>query len=197
MFSLVRKAARALRRPVRSEGTVAGRAWELRVGPSGRGYIEGQELLGRCEMGLPAEVSVVVMRRTLKESLERSTYERYIDADQTLAGGLPEEVRWLSTFQELRWPQLPREFWREWSVLADEQAHAVAWLDGSLAALLMDWPELAPGVPVVLTVLRGRVYLRLQHQPRLEARQRHAANVLERACLAAARTWNTPRPGPA
>ncbi|MEJ7932221.1 hypothetical protein WG922_19765 [Ramlibacter sp. AN1015] len=195
---MIRKAAESLRPHFRMEGAVGGRPFVLQEGLPTRDYIHRRELLGRCDLALPPrladEVSVVLMNRHLKSTLEQSAYERYIDDERTLATtGLPEEMRWLSVYRELRWPQLPREFWRHWTVLADHAAHAASWVDAPLAAALMEWPRLAPDTPVVLLLLRGKVYLRVQYSPREPVLARHAGTVLQIACESGQRAWGSTR----
>ena len=80
---------------------------------------------------------------------------------------LPEEMRWLAMYDEVGWSSVVPEFWERYTVLADQREHALAWLDGNLAELLLHWPEPGPDAqtPFILMLLRGKAYLRMQYSP--------------------------------
>ena len=112
----------------------------------------------------------------------------YTDTLQTTADpSLPEEMRWLAMYPEVGWDGLPPAFWARYAVLADRREHALAWLDSSLADLLMSWPEPAPNdqVPFMLMLLRGKAYLRMQYTPADMPTLEHATLVFTSACESA------------
>jgi hypothetical protein len=178
--------------PLRLEGEVEGRFWRMATGAPSRHYIRGEELRARCELETDEDVSVVIMTRSLKTTLEASAYERYIDTQQTLSDNkLPEELRWLATYQEAHWPSLPRPFWERYAVYADQPVHAQEWLDTALARQLMAWPSDGPGpeVPFLLMLLRGKGYLRMEFKPRTQRVANHALKLFTMACESAIKRW--------
>ena len=146
------------------------------------------ELRALAELGLPEDVSVMVINRPLKEELERHVYEQVTDDVQTmLDADMPEEARWLALYDEVGWSTAPMEFWDHYAIVADSRAHAEQWLDGGLMPLLLHWPT--PAVqqmtPFILQMQRGRVYLRMEYPqadlPTLE----HALAVFMQSCVSA------------
>ena len=169
-------------------GQVGGRPWRLERGQPSREYIRGEELRARAELKVHDDVAVLIMNRALKEALEKQAYQRYTDTLQTIADPkLPEEMRWMAMYQEVGWDSLAPAFWERYSVLADQRAHALAWLDQNLAELLMAWPEPAPDaqVPFVLMLLRGKSFLRMQYTPADMPTLEHAALIFTSACESA------------
>ncbi|WP_255481731.1 hypothetical protein [Ramlibacter pinisoli] len=167
------------------QGRVGGKPWRMEVGRPSRKYIRGDELRGRAELGLDPQVLVVLMNRPLKDALEKQAYALYTDTLQTsIDPNLPEEMRLLAMYEETGWDSIPRPFWSRYSVVSDDRANALAWLDPLLAQQLMEWPAPAPAadVPFMLLLLRGKVYLRMQasagHMPALQ----HAAAIFTTAC---------------
>lgn len=170
------------------EGQSAGKPWRLDIGKPTRNYIHGEELRARAEMGLHEDIAVLVMNRPLKETLERKAYSMITDTLATKADpNLPEEMRWLSMFDEVGWDGLPKSFWATYAILADRREHALAWITPQLARMLLDWPPPAPARdnPFVLVLLRGKVYLRMQYAPAGAATVQHAALLFHNACEAA------------
>lgn len=148
-----------------ASGEMRGRAWRMERGRPARDFIEGSELRMRAELGVQAEAAVLVMNRPLKDALEKRTYAHFTDSVQTTVdSALPEELRWLSMFPEIGWDAAPDAFWDRYAILADDLAHAQAWLSEGLMARLLQWPsaEVNPQTPFVLMLLRGKVYLRMQ-----------------------------------
>ena len=169
-------------------GQVGNCAWRLERGRSSRDYIRGEELRARAELKVDEDVAVLIMNRALKEVLEKQAYQLYTDTLQTTADPkLPEEMRWLAMYREVGWDSLGPAFWARYSVLTDKRAHALAWLDQNLAELLMSWPEPAPDahVPLVLMLLRGKGYLRMQYTPADVPTLEHAALIFTSACESA------------
>lgn len=170
------------------EGKVGGKRWRLELGQPTRNFIRGEELRARAELGVNEDAAVLVMNRPLKEALEKKAYSMYTDSLQTTADpNLPEEMRWLSMYDEVGWDSLPRPFWERFSVLADRRENALAWIDPSLANLMMTWPQPGPSaeVPFVLMLLRGKAYLRMEYNPADMPTLQHAAAIFTSACEAA------------
>jgi hypothetical protein len=170
------------------QGKVGTHPWRLEIGKPSRNYIEGEEVRARGELGLNEELSVLLLNRPLKEKLEKQAYSMFTDSLQTTADpNLPEEMRWLSMYEEVGWDGLPMEFWRRFAVLSDSRDDAMAWIDAPLAQLLMDWPEPAPApeVPFMLLLMRGKLYMRMEYSPADMPVLQHAALVFTSACDAA------------
>lgn len=175
------------------EGKVGGRPWRLQVGAPSRAYIRGEEIRARGELGIDDEIAVLVMNRSLKEALEKQAYEMYTDSLQTSADPrLPEEMRWLAMFDEVGWDDLPSQFWDRYSVLSDDRDNAIGWMGSELAEVLLEWPEPAPSaeVPFMMLLLRGKAYLRMEHNSGELAILQHASLVFTTACECA---MNIPR----
>jgi hypothetical protein len=188
MLDSLRQLLGRIQPPVALEGSVRGRTWRMASGAPTRDYIRGRELRGKAELGLDAGVSVLVISRALKASLEKAAYDRYIDADQTMADlRMPEEMRWLATFEEVRGPEFARDFLRRYAVMADFREHPLAWIQPELERMLVEWPAPAPSeeVPFMLMLLRGNCYLRMQHEPASPRLARHASELFAQACESA------------
>jgi hypothetical protein len=170
------------------KGKVGNKTWRMEVGKPTRNYIRGEELRARAELGINEDVAVLIMNRPLKESLEKKAYSMYTDSLQTTADpNLPEEMRWLSMYEEVGWDSLPREFWTRYAVLADRRENALAWIDPQLARQMLDWPDPAPpaDVPFMVLLLRGKAYLRMEYFPADLSTLQHAAAIFTSACDAA------------
>jgi hypothetical protein len=162
------------------EGALAGKPCRVEVGKPSRRYVIGEELRARAELGIDPGVMLLLMNRPLKDQLVRQAYAQFTDSLQTsVDGALPEEVRLLAMFEELGWDSIPRAFWTRYCVVADDRAHASAWLDADVARQLLDWPAPAPAaeLPFMLMLLRGKAYLRMQHGPVHLPTLRHAMQV--------------------
>jgi hypothetical protein len=169
-------------------GKVGGKPWKLERGRASRDYIRGEELRARAVLGINPDAAVLIMNRPLKEALEKRAYAIYTDSLQTTADpSLPEEMRWLAMYEEVGWSSLVPEFWERYTVLADQREHALSWIDGNLAELLLSWPVPGPTAetPFILMLLRGRAYLRMEYRPADIATLQHAAIVYTHACEAA------------
>lgn len=170
------------------KGSVSGKPWKMERGRASRDYIRGEELRARGEIKVNDDVTVLVMNRALKDSLEKRAYQAYTDTLQTTADlSMPEEVRWLAMYSEVGWESLPKPFWQRYAVMADQRVHAQAWLDTHLVDLLMNWPEPSPDarVPFILMILRGKAYLRMQYTPADMPTLEHAAHIFTSACESA------------
>jgi hypothetical protein len=165
------------------EGKVGGKTWRMEQGKPSRDFIKGVELRARAELGLREDVAVMIMSRQLKNDLDKRAFELYTDSVQTMVDpNLPEEMRWLSIYEEVGWESLGKPFLDHYAVLADDRENALAWISQELADMMMAWPHLDPAAPKILMVLRGKAYLRMQFaegdMPTLE----HASALFVTAC---------------
>lgn len=185
-FSVI---GQGLGRAIAIDGQTAGKPWHMELGKATRNYIRGDELRARAELGLPEDIAAMVMNRPLKEALEKKAYSMITDTLQTTADpNLPEEMRWISMYDEFGWDSLPDAFWNRYAVLADTREHALAWIDPVLAQLMLDWPEPSPSaeVPFMMLILRGKAYLRMEYLPADTPTLQHATKVFMSACESAA-----------
>lgn len=131
-----------------------------------RPFMQGMELMARADLGARHEGNVVVMNRHLKDVLEtqsRALYSKYTDDLQTMAGVVPEEVRWLAMYRDAGWAGPDRRFWRRYAVLTDAPDTARRWIDSEVEQRLMNWPEpVSAETPVMLMLQRGKTYMRMQ-----------------------------------
>jgi len=177
--------------PTRSfalDGRVRGRSWRLERGKPSRTFIRGEELRARAVLGIDEDAAVLVMNRPLKEALDKKAYQLYTDNLRTTVDpSLPEELRWLATYEEFGWPELPPDFWQRYAVLADTRENAQAWVGARLADRMMHWPEPGPHpqVPMMIMLLRGKAYLRMEYSPADLPTLRHAADIFTCACESA------------
>jgi hypothetical protein len=168
------------------EGMLKDKPWKLEQGKPSRDFIKGVELRARGEMGVNGDVSLMVMARCLKSELEKRAFSLYTDSLQTLVDpNLPEEMRWLSMYHEVGWADLGKAFLNRYTVLADDPVHARTWLTPELAGQLLAWPSTHPDVPMVLMMLRGKVYLRMQINKGDVPTLQHATEVFTMACASA------------
>ena len=152
----------------RVSGELGGHPWKAERAPASRDYLVGGELRGRAEIGISAQVTVVIMNRALKELLEKRAYALYTDTLETqVSPVLTEEMRWLALYPEAGWDSLTDAFFHRYAILAERRAHAMSWLTPALADLLMAWPDPAPDntVPFILMLMRGKAHLRMQALP--------------------------------
>jgi hypothetical protein len=175
-------------------GITSGKHWKLGCGSPTRDFIKGQELLARAELDLPEDISLLVVNRSLKETLERRTYSLYTDSLQTtMDQTLSLEMRWLAMYPETGWAELLGPFSNRYAVVAEHRIHAAAWLNSALLDLLMSWPEPGPGAgsPFVLMIKDGKAYLRMQYSPADLPTLVHAAAIFTAACDSAVAELST------
>lgn len=162
-----------------------------------RPYISGLELRARVDLGLPPAGHVIVMSRVVKAALEAQADGLYRDAVgglQTTARELPQEVRWLSMFRSAQWKGVDERFWHRYAVLTDATELARRWLDNeALEYLMAGTSDAAAQVPVLVMLMRGRCYLRLQINPHAQGADAALAlellvHLSERALRLAARS---------
>lgn len=141
--------------------------WQMDSAPSDREYIRGQQLRGRADVGADPDTSIMVITRPLREALEGKAYASITDSLQTSVDSrLPEEMRWLSLYDEVVWPGLPGSFRQQFAVIADRQDLAQRWISAAVVSQLMDVLEgqgaAGNQTPIVLMMARGNVYLRTE-----------------------------------
>jgi hypothetical protein len=142
------------------EGRVGALPWRLEWGPSQRDYLKGNELRLRAELALQGDLQAVVMNRPLQEAMERAVFDQYVEGVQTrIDTETPPEMRWLVMFPKLAGSEMGalRE---RFVALASIKPWLVQWLEGPLAAALAA-TTLPPQTPIVLTIARGRLMLRV------------------------------------
>ena len=144
-------------------------------GASQRSYLPGTELRMRCEMGLSADLQLMVLCRTLMENLERAVFEAYTDTLKTRVDtDTPEEMRWLVMFPKFNHAASPILRQRYGFVGVTKELTG-AWIDGELGTALVQASQdvLPEDHPFVLMCLRGNLYLRTAMAeadlPRLQA----------------------------
>ena len=146
------------------EASSAGAPVRMEWGPSQRSYIEPDELRVRIDLNLPGSMQMLVLNRALLERLESETFERYTqDAQTVIDMSTPEEMRWLAMFPKTDLSS-EKALRQRVCVLGGDPESTLAWIKGPIGAVLerayAEW--LAPEVPFVLMVMRGKVYLRMQ-----------------------------------
>ncbi len=145
------------------DGAIEGVPWRLEWGQPQRNYIGGHELRLRMELALPHGMQMLLLSRTLMETLERATYEQFTDSLQTQTGAqAPEEMRWLVMFPKLDLSSV-KALRARFSAVSSVPAAGLAWIEGPLAETLARSADrlLRYDPPFVLMTLRGRVYLRM------------------------------------
>jgi len=150
-------------------GRLHERALRAECANSSRPYILGLELRARVDLELPPAGHVILLSKGLLRTLEAQADALYDHAE----GGahkrlqhLPEELRWLNQFSDATWPGPGDAFWRRYAVLGDAPELARRWLDDEAQAFLLAGDnEAAVQVPVMIALLRGKCYLRLQVNP--------------------------------
>lgn len=172
-------------------GELAGYPLQLECGPSTRDYVQGLELRGRADVAADPDAAVMVLNRHLHEALEGRAYDAITNTLQTTVNAmLPEEVRWLALFEEMAWPGLPASFRRQFVVVAERVDIAQRWIHAPLVSQLLDWLEgeggaLRAQAPLVLMLVRGKVYLRMEHTQRSQDELAQALQLLRAGAQAA------------
>jgi hypothetical protein len=169
-------------------GRVGRKAWRLESGRPSRDFIHGEEIRARADLGLDQDIAVMVVNRPLKEALEQKAYAEYTDALQTTVdASMPEEVRWLTMFEEVRSSAWGPQFAQQLVVVAQQPDQALRWLDATLGHELLHWPSelTVPDTPMVLMIMRGKLYLRMQYTPADIPTLEHAVRVFVWACESA------------
>ena len=141
------------------EGRHGTTPWRLEWGPSQRPYISGHEMRLRAEMGLPADLQVVLMNRALQEEMEKAVFEQYVEGVQTrIDNTTPPEMRWLVMFSRLPGTEMGALRDR-YAAFSGHKQWLAPWLAGPLTDALAAL-QVEPTQPVVLMIGRGRMMLR-------------------------------------
>jgi len=166
-------------------GDLHGRPWRLECGPAARDYVDGLELRGRADIDADPDAAVMVLNRALLDSLEGLAYDAITDTLQTTVNAdLPEEIRWLALYEEVSWPGLPASFRQHFAVVAEHAETAQSWVQAPLVSQLLDIAESEDAdheraqSPVLLMLVRGKVYLRMEHTRRTLAEVAYATHAL-------------------
>ena len=171
------------------DGRLGATPWRLEWGPSQRPYIQGQELRIRSELGLAAELQVVLMNRVLQEKMEKDVFDQYVEGVQTrIDNQTPPEMRWLVMFPKLPGSEMPLLKDR-YVALASTKTWLRQWLDGALSQVLAA-QSVDIEVPVVLMIGRGRLMLRTALADADVAPVQHWLRVFETAMREARRVSN-------
>ncbi len=136
---------------------------------SSRPYIEGLELRARVDLALPPAGHVILMSRSLLRQLEAQAdalYDHAVGDVQTRAREMPEELRWLSQYRDARWTGPSERFWQRYAVISDAPGLARRWIDDEAQDFLLAGDsDAAAQVPLLVALIRGKCYLRLQVNP--------------------------------
>jgi hypothetical protein len=142
------------------------------------------ELRGRADVGADLDAAVMVLNRPLQDALEGTAYTAITDTLQTTVNAdMPEEMRWLAMYEEMVWPGLPASFREHFAVVAERMELAQRWIHAPVVSQLLNAVEGEGGIertrsPLVLMLVRGRVYLRMEHTQRSLAEIAHAKQLL-------------------
>ncbi|HEV7915695.1 MAG TPA: hypothetical protein VGP22_18175 [Albitalea sp.] len=147
------------------DGQFGNKPWRLEWGPPQRAYISANELRIRMELQLSSSLQMMLLSRALMEMLERETFERYTQSNQTIIDtATPEEMRWLAMFPKVNL-DLPKEVRTHLSAVASDPQTALQWVADAAFAQQLGVASsrlLRHDPPFVLMTLRGRLYLRLE-----------------------------------
>lgn len=165
-------------------GDLHGHPWRLECGVPTRDYVHGLELRGRADVGADMDAAVMVINRPLQDTLESTAYDAITDTLQTTVdSSLPEEMRWLAMYEEMVWPGLPASFREHFAVVAERIEFAQRWIHAPVVSQLLNAVEGEGATeraraPLVLMLVRGRVYLRMEHAERSLTEIAHARQLL-------------------
>ena len=169
-------------------GKVGPKTWRLESGRPSRDFIHGEELRARADLGLNPDIAIMVINRPLMETLEQKAFKQYTDGLQTtMNASLSEEMRWLTMYESVNHSAWGVDFRQRMAVVSQDPVHAQRWLDSTLTHGLLHWPSelTVPQSPLVLTIARGKAYLRMQYQPADIPTLEHAVRVFVWACESA------------
>ena len=141
------------------DGRLGAAPWRLEWGPSHRPYIQGHELRIRAEMGLGADLQLVLLNRSLQEAMEKAVFDQYVEGVQTrIDNQTPPEMRWLVMYPKLPASEMP-QLRERFVALASSQGWLKHWLDGPVTPALAGL-RIEPDTPLVIMIGRGRLMLR-------------------------------------
>lgn len=143
------------------EGQLLDRPFRAECGPSSRPYIVGMELRVKVDLQLPPFGQVVVMSRAVRDALARMESAAPQPAEQRV-----DEKGWLEELKATQWSGPPETFWARYAVLSDAAELARRWLNAEAIDFLTQGnSEAAARVPLLIALMRGKCYLRLQVNP--------------------------------
>ena len=149
-------------------GELLGRNFRMECVPSHRPYIDQFAWVGRFDLNIGPEVEVVLINRELKRRFE-SEIDAYRAGHLRLPDGqrqVPEEWLWVDEFPDQGWSGPDDAFWERYAVLTDVREVVGRWVDEAAVAKLMAWPSsVAPERPLMIMLLRGKLYARMQVSP--------------------------------
>ncbi|TFZ00280.1 hypothetical protein [Ramlibacter humi] len=142
------------------------------------------------QLAVDAAPAVILFDRKLKDRIEAQAYGMLTEPERTaVERSLPEEIRWLAVYPEVKWRSAPDMFWRRFAVLTARKEHAPAWIDDRFVDLLLGLPLGAAPTPLMLAVERGQCTLRTQLTPGDRWHLDTLDAILAHACDRAARTF--------
>lgn len=145
------------------EGEVDGYEWRMERGAPSRDYINHTELRGRIDLGLNPDTQLMIMSRSLKRALDNNVYSQFTNTLQTIAHSrMPEEMLWLTMYPEVGWKSLGEMFIEFFSILAESEQHARAWIDEDFVSKMTNRKSLNQHQPFVLMIMRGKLYMRCE-----------------------------------
>ena len=140
------------------------RGWRAEWGGTQRPlYLHGQELRFRGESGMPHDVQLVMLTRSLAQLLETDVFSRYTNDMQTqIDNSLPDEMRWLAMHPQVDTPQSP-VLAKRFVILSNSVEVSQLWLDPKLIAAFEEAAESwwTDALMAILTVNRGMLTLRM------------------------------------
>lgn len=144
------------------DGVHRGQAWRIEWGPAQRPYIEGAELRLIAEMGLHRDLQVLIVNRALLDASETAAFAQSVEGARARTDTqMPTEMRWLAMYPKLAPAEL-RTLGSRFGAVSSVKPWLMQWLAGPLSpALLSAAGRIAEADPLVLTVGRGRLTMRL------------------------------------
>jgi hypothetical protein len=135
--------------------------WRMEWGPSKRHYITQQELRLRSEPVFDTGLQLLVINRCLKDHMERSVFELFVEGVQTrIDTATPPEMRWLVLLPTVPSMEVPG-LGQEWVAVASHKAALVQWVSEALGAALATLVR-DPLQPVVLMITQGYLSVRTE-----------------------------------
>jgi hypothetical protein len=135
--------------------------WRIEWGLPQRDYIAGRELRILGDVGTPRELVAMVLTRELKDAMEKTVFDQYVEDVQTrMDTETPPEMRWLVMYTKVPGTEMGR-LRESYAAVGNINAWMTQWLAGSLndaLAATLDFIE--EGERMALTVARGRLTLR-------------------------------------
>lgn len=145
------------------EGEVDGHEWRMERGAPSRDYINHTELRARIDLDLNPDAQLMVMSRSLKRALDNNVYSQFTNTLQTIAHSrMPEEMLWLTMYPEVGWKSLGEVFVEFFSILAESEQHARAWIDDGFIRKMTKRKNLNQHQPFVMMIMRGKLYMRCE-----------------------------------